>query len=72
MDSGYYAACTGLLAQTDALELTANNMANLSTTGYKGQVEFYRSLDASMANHHLTPLNQAVNNFGVLGIGRGP
>jgi len=67
MDSGFYAACTGLLSQTDALEVTANNLANLNTPGYKGQLEFYRSLDASMANHHLTPLNQAVNNYGVLG-----
>ena len=67
MDSGFYAACTGLLAQTDALELTANNMANLSTTGYKGQLEFYRSLEASVANHRLSALNQAVNNYGILG-----
>ena len=67
MDSGFYAACTGLLAQTDALELTANNMANLSTTGYKGQLEFHRSLEASMGNRRLSPLNQAVNNYGVLG-----
>jgi flagellar basal-body rod protein FlgF len=67
MDSGFYAACTGLLAQTDALELTANNMANLSTPGYKGQLTFYRSLQASMGKHKLTPLNQAVNNYGVLG-----
>jgi flagellar basal-body rod protein FlgF/flagellar basal-body rod protein FlgG len=67
MDSGFYAACTGLLAKTDALELIANNMANLSTTGYKGQIEFYRSLEASMGGHRLSPLNQAVNNYGVLG-----
>jgi len=67
MDSGFYAACTGLLAQTDALELTANNVANLNTTGYKGQQQFYRSLEASIANHRLSPLNQAVNNYGVLG-----
>ncbi len=67
MDSGFYAACAGLLAQSDALDLTANNLANLNTTGYKGQLQFYRSLDASMANHHLSPLNQAVNNYGVLG-----
>ena len=67
MDSGFYAACTGLLSQTDALELTANNLANLNTPGYKGQLEFYRSLDASMAKHRLTPLNKAVNNYGVLG-----
>ena len=67
MDSGFYAACTGLLAETDALELTANNMANLNTNGYKGQLEFYRSLEASMQNHRLSPLNQAVNDYGVLG-----
>lgn len=67
MDSGFYAACTGLLAETDALELTANNMANLSTTGYKAQLEFYRSLEASMGSHRLSSLNQAVNDYGVLG-----
>ena len=67
MDSGFYAACTGLLSQTDALELTANNMANLNTTGYKGQSEFYSSLEASMGNRRLSPLNQAVNDYGVLG-----
>jgi flagellar basal-body rod protein FlgF/flagellar basal-body rod protein FlgG len=67
MDSGFYAACTGLLAKTDALDLAASNMANLSTTGYKGQVEFYSSLEASMGNRHLSSLNQAVNDYGVLG-----
>jgi flagellar basal-body rod protein FlgF len=67
MDSGFYAACTGLIAQTDALDLTAANLSNVSTPGYKSQLEFYRSLEASMANHHLTPLNQAVNDYGVLG-----
>jgi flagellar basal-body rod protein FlgF/flagellar basal-body rod protein FlgG len=67
MDSGFYAACTGLLTKIDALELTANNMANISTTGYKGQMEFYRSLEASMGNRPLSPLNQAVNDYGVLG-----
>src|SRR5208283_4005841 len=67
MDSGFYAACTGLLAQTDALDLAASNMANLSTTGYKGQTEFYSSLEASMGNRRLSSLNQAVNDYGVLG-----
>ena len=66
MDSGFYAACTGLMAKTEALELTANNMANLSTTGYKGEMEFYRSLEASMGKHKLSSLNQAVNDYGVL------
>jgi len=67
MDSGFYAACTGLINQTDALDLTASNIANLNTTGYKAQLGFYRSLEAQMGNRHLSPLNQAVNNYGVLG-----
>ena len=67
MDSGFYAACTGLLAKTDALDLAAGNMANLGTTGYKGQLEFYRSLQASVGKRSLSSLNQAVNAYGVLG-----
>jgi len=67
MDSGYYAAFTGLLARTEALEVAANNMANLSTTGYRAQREFYRSLTAALNQNRLSPLNQAVNNYGVLG-----
>lgn len=34
MDSGFYAACAGLRAKTQALEVVANNLANLTTTGY--------------------------------------
>jgi len=67
MHSGYYAAFTGLLARTDALDVLANNLANLSTTGYKAQHEFYRCLVAASGNRTLSPLNRAINNFGVLG-----
>ena len=70
MDSGYYAAFTGLLAGTQALELAANNLANISTTGYKAQREFYNSLAARLGNSNgrqLSTLNQAINNYGVLG-----
>ncbi|HMK29504.1 MAG TPA: OmpA family protein [Terriglobales bacterium] len=34
MDSGFYAACAGLRAKTQALEVVANNLANLTMTGY--------------------------------------
>jgi len=70
VDSGFYAAFTGLLAGTQALELAANNLANISTTGYKAQREFYKSLSASLGNssqRQLSPLNQVINNYGVLG-----
>ena len=80
MDSGYYAACAGLAAQTQALELVAHNLANLATTGYRGQQTTFRSLLAGhasgsgLAGYGLAgsgaasrnSLNIAVNNFGVL------
>lgn len=34
MDSGFYAACAGLRAQSQALEVAAHNLANLNTTGF--------------------------------------
>jgi len=34
VDSGYYAACAGLRAKSQALEVVANNVANLNSTGY--------------------------------------
>ena len=66
MDSGYYAACAGLAAQTQALDLVAHNLANLSTTGYRGQQTTFRSLLAGKGAISGNPLNVAVNNFGVL------
>ena len=35
MNSGYYAATTGLLSRTQALDTIANNLANVNTTGFK-------------------------------------
>ena len=70
MDSGYYAACAGLAAQSQALELVANNLANLGTAGYRGQQSTFRSLVAGGGTVAWNPLNAAVNDFGVLGASR--
>jgi flagellar basal-body rod protein FlgF len=67
MDSGYYAACAGLAAQTQALDLVAHNLANLGTTGYRAQQATFRSMVAGAGTAISNPLNAAVNNFGVLG-----
>jgi flagellar basal-body rod protein FlgF len=66
MDSGYYAASAGLAAQTQALELVAHNLANLTTTGYRGQMTTFRSLLTGRAGVAFNGLNAAVNDFGVL------
>jgi flagellar basal-body rod protein FlgF/flagellar basal-body rod protein FlgG len=67
MNSGFYAAYAGFAARMDALDLVANNLANTSTSGFKAQHEFYRSFAAWLQPSLTTPINQAVNQFGVLG-----
>ena len=67
MDSGYYAACAGLRAQTQALELIASNVANINTAGYRGQQPLFRSLLASAGHELADPINRAINDFGMLG-----
>lgn len=76
MDSGYYAAMTGLMARTQALDAAAANLANAQTPGYRAEREYFRSVLAS-ADAADSQLGTAVNRFGLLGgdrlnLGQGP
>jgi len=66
MDSGYYAAMTGLVARTQALDTAASNLANAQTPGYRAEREYFRSVllgpDALDSQ-----LGETLNNFGLLG-----
>lgn len=66
MDSGYYAAMTGLVARTQALDTAASNLANAQTPGYRAEREYFRSalLGPDSAN---SQLGRTVNNYGLLG-----
>jgi flagellar basal-body rod protein FlgF len=67
LDSGYYAACTALKAQSSALDLVANNVANVNTTGYRGQIPSFESL--LVDSQRTSPANgwsQLINQFAVL------
>ena len=74
MDSGFYAACAGLRAQSQALEVVAHNLANLNTAGFHGDQATFQSLLAvsrpavpNVLNNVVNSvLNSATNNFGVL------
>ena len=76
MDSGYYAAMTGLLARTEALDTAAENLANAQTPGFRAEREYFRSVlldEADMGSQ----LGQTVNNYDLLGgdrlsMGQGP
>ena len=66
MDSGFYAACTALMSKTQALESVANNLANANTSGFKSEHNQFRSVLAEASATGSSPLNRAVNNYGVL------
>ncbi len=70
MNSGYYAACAGLRAQAQSLEVVANNLANLSTAGYRGQQPVFHSLLAGATAFNSDPLSRAINDFNVMGDAR--
>ncbi len=66
MDSGYYAAMTGLIARTQALDAAAANLANAQTPGYRAEREFFRSVLLGPDSTG-SQLGQTVNNYGLLG-----
>jgi len=66
VDSGYYAAFSGWLARSEALDAAASNLANANTSGFRAQREYFRN--AIVGPEALnSQVNQIVNNYGVLG-----
>jgi flagellar basal-body rod protein FlgF/flagellar basal-body rod protein FlgG len=84
MDSGLYAAYTGLLARTQALDTAANNLANAATNGFRAQRDSFRgilssgfSYDQIASGQSGSQVGNSVNGFGILGgsaidLGQGP
>jgi flagellar basal-body rod protein FlgF len=70
MDSGLYAAYTGLLARTQALDTAANNLANAGTNGFRAQRDYFSDVLAGGLDQDpetASQVGQSVNGFGVLG-----
>lgn len=70
MDSGLYAACTALMARTDALDTIANNLANASTGGFRARQTAFSSVLAGSGQQLGSALNTATNSYGLLGNSR--
>lgn len=66
MDSGYYAAMTGLVARTQALDTAAANLSNAQTTGYRAEREYFRSVLLGPGDED-SQLSHALNRYGLLG-----
>lgn len=58
------------MARSQTLDLVANNLANVSTPGYRAQHDSFRSLLATSSGIPLSGLNQAVNDYSVMGNGQ--
>jgi flagellar basal-body rod protein FlgF len=62
MNSGIYTGYSGLRAQSDALEILANNLANLNTTGFKEEKSFFTYINQSLAaSQNSGDLNATIN-----------
>lgn len=70
MDSGLYAACTALIARTDALDTIANNLANSSTSGFRQRHTTFSSVLAGSGHALASQLNIVTNSYGLLGNSR--
>jgi len=66
LDSGYYAACSALKTQSNALEIAANNIANASTAGYRGQIPSFESLLVQTAGPQMGGWERLVNQHSTL------
>ena len=66
MDSGYYAALTGLVARGQALDVAAANLANTQTPGYRSERAYFRSALLG-ADARESQLGDTVNQYGLLG-----
>ncbi len=67
MDSGLYAACAGLVARTQALDLAANNLANTSTTAFRAELPTFRAELAAQNLRTADARTLAVNQHSMVG-----
>ena len=70
MDSGLYAAYTGLMARTQALDTAANNLANVGTNGFRAERDHFAGVIAASLDQQdqsASQVGQSVNGFSVLG-----
>jgi len=67
MDSGLYTAYSGLRATADLLDVVANNLANVNTTGFKSDETFQMMYNRAVSEAGAGPLEDAMNNSAAIG-----
>jgi flagellar basal-body rod protein FlgF/flagellar basal-body rod protein FlgG len=75
MNTGFYSAYAAFATRLDELEVVANNLANVNTTGFKSQRTFYGAYSAALTPEAPAPammtvsqaVQRAASHFGLLG-----
>lgn len=68
MNSGLYAACSGLVARMQALDTIASNVANSGSAGFRGEKNSFGTvLSKAHTNTPFSALNKATNTYSLLG-----
>lgn len=73
MSNGIYAIYSALQSRTDALDMAANNLANVSTHGFRAEREYFRSMinpAEAVDQPNASQIGHAVNRFALLGENR--
>jgi flagellar basal-body rod protein FlgG len=65
MDSGLYAAYSGLRTNSDILEILSNNLANINTTGFKGDQAFLNIYNNTVSGNEVS-LDRVLNDSSVV------
>lgn len=66
MDSGLYSSYSGVRALADMLEVLSNNLANVRTSGFKGDESFFRIYNRALSESMVAPLDKAINDSSVV------
>jgi flagellar basal-body rod protein FlgF len=76
VNSGLYTAYSGMQAQLDALQILANNLANINTAGFKEEKAFFTYLHQSLeglpaADGLAETVNRSVRTLGAMNAAEG-
>ncbi len=66
MDSGLYSSYSGVRALADMLEVLSNNLANVRTSGFKGDESFFSVYNRTLSESTVAPLDKAINDSSVV------
>jgi flagellar basal-body rod protein FlgF len=71
MNGGIYTLFSGMRAQMEALDVVANNLANLNTSGFKEEKAFFTVLDNEINIGELTPKKAMVQSQSMMNASAG-